>query len=128
MSNKPAHLLEQSLVEIWSERDDTRRMEAMKQIYMPGIIFYETDAGEAIIGFDAINTRIIKLMRQWPDGVVFHFKSGAEVNHNVIKIAWTLGLSAESTIATGMDIAIIENGLIKVLYLFLDKQVKGTEK
>ncbi|MEO5891466.1 MAG: hypothetical protein ABIQ31_14535 [Ferruginibacter sp.] len=120
MKNTSAKLLEQALGEIWNERDETRRLNAMKRIYTPDVIFYEANDAAEIKGFDAINTRIIELFQQWPAGTAFHFKSEEEINHGVIKKSWTLGLPGELPIATGMDIAIIENGLIKAFYLFLD--------
>ena len=120
MNNKLANLLEQSLGEIWNERDETKRMYAMSRIYTPDVIFYETDDALEIKGFDAINTRIIELFKEFPAGTAFHFKTGEEINHGVIKKSWTLGLPGEPPLATGMDVAIIENGLIKAFHLFLD--------
>ena len=128
MNNKLANLLEQSLGEIWNERDDKKRMDAMKRLYTPDIIFYETDTTEKFKGFDEINERIIELFGQWPAGFAFHFETRAEINHDVIKISWTLGLTGEPPFITGMDIAVIENELIKKLYLFLDNNIAKRNK
>lgn len=120
MSDKPEQLLEDSLLKVWSERNEAYRLDAMKQIYAADIIFYETDKGEAIRGHQAIDALIKTLQAQWPSEFVFTLTKPAVINHGVSHVAWTLGASAATPAASGMDIAIIENGLIKELYLYLD--------
>ncbi len=122
MKNASAKLIEQALGEIWNERDETKRLEVMKRIYAPDVIFYEADDAAEFKGFEVINARIIELFRGFPAGTAFHFKTGEEINHGVIKKSWTLGVLGEPPIATGMDVAIIENGLIKAFHQFLDSQ------
>ncbi|MEO6315280.1 MAG: hypothetical protein ABIU63_08545 [Chitinophagaceae bacterium] len=122
------NLLDKSLEEIWNERDDRRRMDAIKRIYHPDILFYEKNTEAPISGFDAINTRIIELFQHWPAGFAFQFKTGSEINHNIIKKSWTLGLTEAPPFITGMDIALVENGLIKALYLFLNNPVEDNRK
>ncbi|MEO8416920.1 MAG: nuclear transport factor 2 family protein [Ginsengibacter sp.] len=122
MKNASAKLLEQALGEVWNERDEVKRLEAMKRVYAPDVIFYEADDAAEFKGFEAINTRIIELFRGFPPGTAFHFKTGEEINHGVLKKSWTLGVAGQPPLATGMDVAIIENGLIKAFHLFLDSE------
>lgn len=124
MNNTRAHLLEDSLLKVWSERDDRRRLEVMNKIYAPDIVFYETDNGPAIIGHQAISSLIQKLQDQWPLEFVFTLAKPAVINHRISQVGWTLGATQASPAATGMDIAIIENGLIKALYLYLDDPIR----
>ena len=112
--------MEDSLLKVWSERNDTRRREVMEQIYATDIIFYETDAGEAIEGHQAIDALIKSLQAQWPPEFVFTLTKPAVINHGVSHVAWTLGAADAPPAASGMDIAVIENGLIKELYLYLN--------
>lgn len=115
-----AKLLEDSLLIIWNDRDAQRRITAMKDIYASGIVFYESNDGPAITGHEAINDTIAKLQSGWPPEFTFTVTHPATVNHNVQHIAWTLGASSQQPAASGMDIAIIEEGKIKSLHLFLN--------
>ena len=120
MDNNLTHLLADSLLKVWSERNDNRRMDVMKQIYATDIIFYETDKGQAIKGHQEIDDLIKKLQEQWPPEFVFTLTKPAVMNHGVSHVAWKLGPANGTPVASGMDIAIIENELIKELYLYLD--------
>jgi hypothetical protein len=42
------------------------------------------------------------------------------VNHTTQIISWNLGPKGAAPIASGMDVAITENDMIKSIYLFLD--------
>ncbi|UFH54491.1 nuclear transport factor 2 family protein [Spirosoma sp. KNUC1025] len=113
-------LLEDSLLKVWSERNDEKRLDVMQQIYAPDILFYESDQGTAIKGHQAIDTLIRTLQAKWAPGFVFSLTKPAVINHGVSQVSWTLGAADAPPIASGMDIAIVANGLIKELYLYLD--------
>ena len=115
-----ARLLEDSLLVIWNDRDPGKRLEAMKQIYAPDIHFYENNDGNAIVGHQAINELISKLQSEWPVEFLFELTKPSQVNHTVQIVSWNLGPKGAAPVATGMDVAITENDLIKSLYLFLD--------
>lgn len=113
-------LLEDSLLKVWSERNQEQRLNVMKRIYAADIVFYETDNGPAIEGHQAIDSLINALQQQWAPDFVFTLTKPVVTNHSVSHVAWTLGAVGETPVASGMDIAILENGLIKELYLYLD--------
>ncbi|WP_336517373.1 hypothetical protein [Pollutibacter soli] len=115
-----AKLLEDSLLVIWNDRNSDKRLETMKQIYAPDIHFYENNDGNAIVGHQAINELISKLQSGWPIEFQFELNKPSQVNHTAQIISWNLGPKGATPIATGMDVAITENDLIKSLYLFLD--------
>lgn len=115
-----AKLLEDSLLIIWNDRDSNRRLEAMKQIYSPDIHFYENNDGNAITGHRAINELISTLQREWPVEFQFELNKPSQVNHSTQIISWNLGPKGAPPVASGMDVAVTENDLIKSLYLFLD--------
>ena len=117
-----AKLLEDSLLVIWNDRNAERRLEAMKTIYATDIHFFESNSGEPIVGHRAINELISKLQREWPLEFVFELIKPSQVNHATQIISWTLGLQGTTPVTTGMDVAIIENDLVKSLYLFLDSK------
>ncbi|GAB3964133.1 hypothetical protein GCM10028806_01240 [Spirosoma terrae] len=121
MNDKLVPLLEDSLLQVWSERDPSKRLKEMKRIYADDIIFYESDSGPAFEGHQAIDSLIGKLQEQWAPEFVFTLTKPVVINHGVSHAAWTLGNPSANPVASGMDIAIIENGLIKALYLYLDE-------
>lgn len=117
MSNTLAQLMEKNLQEVWSERDSARRETAMKNIYATDCTLFEED--EVIHGYDAINAKIESTLNKMPADFVFRVVNPVRVNHNVGRLAWSIGPAGGTPVATGMDIALFENGQIKSLYVFL---------
>jgi len=117
--NDLSKILENSLLQIWNNRNAEQRLTIMKKIYSPEIDFFEDNTGAAITGYDAINQLIEKLQTNWPAEFEFSLHK-AQVNHNVNYVTWSLGVPGQPPVASGMDIAIIENDKIKSLYLYLD--------
>lgn len=117
-----AKLLEESLLVIWNDRNADNRLEAMRRTYTPDIQFFESNTGEAIVGYKAINELISKLQAEWPIEFHFELNKPSQVNHATQIISWNLGPKGAAPIATGIDVAIIENDLIKSLCLFLDNK------
>lgn len=115
-----AKLLEDSLLVIWNDRNADKLMEAMRSVYATDIHFFENHESDPIVGHKAINELISKLQLQWPAEFQFELNKPSQVNHGTQIISWNLGPKDEAPVATGMDVAIIENDLIKSLYLFLD--------
>lgn len=113
-------LLEVSLLVIWNNRDAESRLKQMKEVYADDILFYESNLGPAVTGYQDINNLITNLQAQWHPEFRFELSRPSQVNHQVQHISWTLGISGQTPVASGMDIAIIDNGKIKSLHLFLD--------
>jgi hypothetical protein len=116
MNQSIGHLLERSFTEIWNERDSTRRLAAIERLYAPDFRFFESDA--VFEGRAATQARIEELQGQWPAGSFFQFDGAARVNHNLVQLSWNLGPAGHPLIF-GMDVAVVEQGMIKSLYLFL---------
>ena len=118
-----AQLLEDSLLKVWNERNDKIRIEMMRKIYSADIAFYESSESPAFVGHQAINDLIGKLQAQWP--IEFNFTiASSMINHDAQYVSWTLGASGEPHVASGADIAIVENDKIKSLYLLLNSSDK----
>jgi hypothetical protein len=115
-----AQLLEDSLLVIWNDRDAARRLEGMRRVYSNDMRFFESNEGAPIVGYEAINALIAKLQSTWPPEFTFELTKPSQVNHNIQKITWRLGIKGQPPVATGADVAIIEGDKIASLYLFLD--------
>lgn len=114
-----SHLLQDSLLLIWNNRHAEERLALMEKIYAGDIEFYENDNSEPFVGLESINNLIQKLQQDWAPEFEFVLTETPKSNHNVQHISWKLGTS-DLSVATGSDIAIIEEGKIKALYLLLN--------
>jgi hypothetical protein len=124
MNQPNGRLLEQSLLEVWNERDASRREAAINRLYAPDVRFYEHNA--LIEGRAAIHAHIGAAQAQWPAEFIFHFDKGARVNHDLVQLSWTLG-PAGAPVVYGMDVAVVEQDYIKSLHVFLDPPAATTE-
>ncbi|WP_449398620.1 hypothetical protein [Chryseobacterium wanjuense] len=112
-------ILQDSLLLIWNNRNSAERIALMEKIYASDITFYESDSSEPFVGTESIDHLIQTLQKDWPSDFEFTLTETPKSNHNVQQISWQLGIPGQQPAAKGMDIAIIENGRIKALYLFL---------
>jgi ketosteroid isomerase-like protein len=115
-------LLKDSLLLIWNNRNAAERLAIMEKIYAPDITFFEDDNAQPFIGFEPINNLIEKLQQSWPADFEFILTEAPKSNHNIQHISWHLGITGQEPAATGMDVAIIEGGKIKSLYLLLNNK------
>jgi hypothetical protein len=118
MSDTLGPLMERNLLEVFGQLDTARRAVAIAEIYTANCTFFE--AGERIVGREALNAKIERILQEAP-GFVFRAQGPAEVNHDLGRLQWHLGPAGAPPAVTGMDIAIFEHGRIRALYTFLDK-------
>jgi len=116
MSHPLGSLMERNLLEIFGQPDSALRAAVIAKIYTADCTFFE--AGERIVGHDALNARIERILQEAP-GFVFRATAPAEVNHDLGRLQWHLGPVGAPPVVTGMDIAIFEHGRIRALYTFL---------
>ncbi|WP_428660413.1 hypothetical protein [Runella sp.] len=112
-------LLQDSLLGVWNNRNSVERLTLMEKIYNSDILFFEDDKSEPIVGIESIDNLIQKLQQDWPADFEFTLTEAPKSNHNVQHISWQLGASGQQPVAVGVDVAVIEDGKIKSLYLFL---------
>ncbi|KUJ62402.1 glyoxalase [Flavobacteriaceae bacterium CRH] len=109
-------LIEKHL-EVWNEKDQTKRTALMNKIYASDIEM--VDCHFIAVGNDAISTFIVDLHQKNPD---FRFRAkSVETNHNVVRLYWQFGSKAKPATVTGMDLFVIENGKVQKLYVFVDE-------
>jgi hypothetical protein len=116
MSATVQQLMTRSLLDVFNERDPERRAAAISAVYSPDVTFYEPD--EVIEGPAALDRKVQQLLDGAP-GWVFRPAGEVSTNHNLGRLTWHFGPDGEPPVVTGTDVAIIDNGRIHSLYVFI---------
>ena len=109
-------LMQANLFEVFNERDDDRRRAAIVRTYSPDVTFSDPEA--KVTGHDEVNAKAAGLLADAP-GFVFMAAGPALVNHNLGYLAWKFGPEGAPPVVHGVDIALVENGVIQSLYTLL---------
>lgn len=109
-------LMQANLLEVFNERDDTRRAAAIDRTYVPEIVF--ADPESVVTGRTALDEKARGLLTSSP-GFVFTAAGPVLVNHDLGHLAWNFGPAGQEPVASGIDIALVENGYIKSLWTML---------
>ncbi|MBM7049245.1 nuclear transport factor 2 family protein [Rhizobium lusitanum] len=119
MTDHIIEVLHHNLQEVFGENDATRRRAAIAELYtedcivnvMPGIF----------AGHEALDKLCADLRAMNP-----HFaytpRGEAQVMHDAGILAWDAGPKGEAPAYTGLDVIIVHEGKIKVLYAFLNQK------
>ena len=118
MNNALAELMENNLKQVWSERDADRRLKVIENIYAADASLYHVD--DVTDGLEAINQSVSSTLSGMPEDFVFTKLKPVVINNNIGRLIWGVGPKGAPPVATGMDVAVFENGKIKSLYVFLD--------
>nr|WP_315224778.1 nuclear transport factor 2 family protein [uncultured Flavobacterium sp.] len=110
--------MEENLTNVWSQRDTSERIKSIESIYSLDSSLYHV--GHQATGHEAITESIRKVLANLPSGFTFFKLKPVVINNNIGRLIWGMGTSIDSIVATGMDIAVFEDGKIKSLYVFLD--------
>jgi len=86
MSDTLGHLMEKNLLEVFGQRDSTRRKVAITGIYTADCTFFESE--ERIVGYDALNAKVERILQDAP-GFVFRAAGPAQVNHDLGCLHWS---------------------------------------
>jgi hypothetical protein len=97
MSDALGRLMEKNLLEVFGQRDPARRAAAIAELYAADCTFFEPD--EQIVGRDALNAKIERLLQQAP-GFVFRASGPAQVNHGLGLLQWHLGPAGAPPVVT----------------------------
>lgn len=111
-------LMQANIERVFNERDRDRRDMALSELYSEGATLYDPET--VATGWDAISRAVEELLRRLPPDFVFT-AAGHAVGHNgAARLFWRAGPSGGPVAMTGTDVAHIENGRIKLLYVFVD--------
>ena len=135
MSNAPLDydgLMQANLARVFSEREASRRLKAMAQLYAPDATLYEPDAEAK--GHAAISQAVTGLLSSLPPNFAFTAIGPAVGHHGVGRLRWQAGPPNGPVAVTGTDVARFEAGTcppapqplthpalrIQTLHVFLD--------
>ncbi|SNQ49510.1 conserved hypothetical protein [Frankia canadensis] len=116
MSDEIESLMKANLHEVFGERDPLLRAAAVERTYTEDVVF--ADPEEVVVGREALNAKAQRLLDEAPG---FAFTEGGPifVNHDLGFLAWHFGPEGQAPAARGMDICLVENGLIAKVYTII---------
>jgi hypothetical protein len=109
-------LMRANLLEVFNERDGERRRAAMTRTYVPGVRF--SDPEETVTGFAALDAKAQGILDGAP-GFVFSPDGPVRVSQDLGYLAWNFGPGGQPPVVRGIDIALIDNGLIATVHTLL---------
>lgn len=117
MTDRINELLHRNLQEVFGEGDATRRRAAIDELYTEDCVLYVPT--DRLVGHDALDKFAGDLRATHP-----HFAytphGEAQALHNAGRLAWGSGPRDAAPEYTGLDVIIVRDGKIAVLYVFLD--------
>ena len=111
-------ILQANLIRVFSERDATRRMKAIAELYADDATLYEPDS--SVTGHAAINQAVEALLASLPPSFVFKAIGPAVGHLGLARLRWQAGPPSGPVAVTGTDVARIDGGRIQTLHVFLD--------
>jgi hypothetical protein len=108
--------MQANLLEVFNERDEASRRAAIARTYTPDVVF--SDPEEVVIGHEALNSKAERLLDEAP-GFVFRPIGPILTSHDLGYLAWGFGPDGGDPVVRGLDIALVDGGLIKTLYTLL---------
>ena len=112
-------LMQAHLTRVFNERDASRRIKAITEIYADDATLYEPPDASAK-GHAAIDQAVDALLSSLPPSFTFTSIGPAVGHHGVGRLRWQSGPPNGPVAVTGMDVAHFVNGRIHSLYVFLD--------
>lgn len=109
-------LMHANLFEVFGERDPERRAEAIRRTYTADVAYSEPK--DAVSGHEALGAKAQGILDASP-GFVFSAAGPVRVNHDLGYLAWNFGPEGQPPVVSGVDVALVEGGLIAKLYTLL---------
>ena len=111
-------LMQANLARVFNERDVSRRINAIAELYATDATLFEPDTSAT--GHVAINQAVSTLLESLPPDFVFTANGAAVGHHGVGRLRWQSGPLKGPVAVTGTDVARFEGGHIQTLHVFLD--------
>ena len=120
MQDEQPSILIRNLLEVFNERDPSKRGLAIQDLYTDDAIFFEPE--NAFTGHAAINQQVTEVLQTLPPEALFQATGPMTSNHDVARVSWTLGVPNGPVLASGIDVGVLDGDRIAKLYLFFDAQ------
>ena len=114
-----ADLMRQNLLGVFNERDPARRAATIAATYAEDVVFHDPEG--SVTGRAAVDGKAQALLDGAP-GFVFAPRGPVYSSAGSLgALAWRFGPEDGEPVATGMDIALVEDGLIATMHTVLDR-------
>ena len=114
----PDALMQANIVRVFNERKPDLRLAALDELYAEDATLYDPET--VATGRGPISKAVDDLLLSLPPDFAFS-ATGPAVGHNGVgRLFWRAGPPDGPVAVTGTDIAHIEDGRIKLLYVFVD--------
>ncbi|GAB3572994.1 nuclear transport factor 2 family protein [Hymenobacter daeguensis] len=104
-------------VGILNNLDLASRTPAIAEVYAENLVF--VDPHQEFTGREHLDGFVQGLHQKF-SGAIFSLAQPIDAHHHIARINWQFGPPANPTAVTGQDIAVVANGQIQALYIFLD--------
>jgi hypothetical protein len=110
-------VLTRSVLQVFNEADAGRRAELVAATYAPDVVFHDPEG--TVTGRDAFAARITELLAA-TGHLLFSLRRPVQASVGLGVASWALGPAGQPPVATGTDVALVEGGLITVMWTLLD--------
>lgn len=117
MNDRIHDLLQRNLQEVFGEGDAARRRAAIDDLYTDDCVLYASPG--TFVGREALD-RFAGDLRATHPHFVYTPRGDPQALHNAGRLTWGSGPHGEAPDYTGLDVIIVRDGKIAVLYVFLD--------
>ena len=111
-------LMQANIGRVFNERNPDRRRAALDELYTENATLCDPET--VATGRQAISDAVGSLHRMLPSGFVFTAVGHAVGHNGAARLFWQAGPPGGPAAVTGTDVAHIEHGRIKLLYVFVD--------
>jgi hypothetical protein len=111
-------LMQANLTRVFGERDTSRRLKAIAELFAPDATLFEPDS--TATGHAAISQAVATLLSSPPPNFAFTAIGPAVGHHGVGRLRWQAGPPNGPVAVTGTDVARFEAARIQTLHVFLD--------
>lgn len=105
-------------VAVFNNLDEAMRSPAIAEVYAQNLVF--VDPHQEFTGREHFDGFVQNLHRQFP-GALFRLAQPIDTHHAIARLNWQFGPPANPAAVTGQDIAVVADGQIQALYIFLNK-------
>jgi hypothetical protein len=111
-------LMNRNLFAVFGERDPAARAGAAARTYAEDVVFHDPDG--TVTGRDAVVAKAAELLDGAP-GFVFAARGPVRESAGSLGVLdWRFGPADGPPVATGTDVALIRDGLIRTLHTLID--------